>query len=207
MPPISGERRRRSPKWPRMSSSRPRSAARVRADVHEARGRGRLAADRDRGQLDACRQRRGKARAHRVADVDHGVLEAGQPEQPRLRLGIALHRPVVVEVVARQVAERGDAHAHGVDAALVERVRGHFHRDVRRAGVRERAQLPVQRDDVRRGQRAAVRPAAEIPRRACRGTRRAARGARPPTASSHAQVVLPLVPVTPATVSRDDGMP
>ena len=128
------------------------------ADVHEARGRGRRAADRDRGQLDARRQRRGKAGADRVADVDDGVFEAGQAEQPRLRLGIALHRAVVVEVVAREVAERGDAQAHGVDAALVERVRGNLHRDVARAGVRERAQLPVQRDDVRRGQRTARHP-------------------------------------------------
>ena len=125
------------------------------ADVHETRGRGHFAADCDRDQLDAGGQRGCKSRANRVADVDDGVFQAGQPEQARLCLGITLHRPVIVEVVPRQVAERGDAQAHGVDAALVECVRGHFHRDVARAGVRERAQLPVQRDDVRRGQRPA----------------------------------------------------
>ena len=128
----------------------------IRRDVHErAAAKGASPPTATAVSSTPARQRRGKARAHRVADIDDGVLEPGQPEQARLRLGIALHRPVVIEVVARQVAERGDAQAHGVDAALVEGVRGHFHRDVARAGVRERPQLPVQRDDVRRRQRAA----------------------------------------------------
>ena len=113
---------------------------------------GAAAADRDRGQRDAGRQRRRELRADGIADVDHGVLEAGQPEQPLLGPRVALHRAVVVEMVAAQVAERRDPHAHAVHAALVERVRGDFHRDVARLGVVQRPQLAVQRDHVGRRQ-------------------------------------------------------
>ena len=154
-PPISGERSRRSPKCPRISSSRPRSAALMRPTWMNRAAAGTAPPIGDRRQLDAGRQQRGKARAHRVADVDDRVLEPGQLEQPRLRVGVALHGLVVVEVIAAQVAECSDPHPHAVDALLVERVRGDLHRDVRRAGIRERAQLPVQRDDVGRRQRAA----------------------------------------------------
>jgi hypothetical protein len=61
---------------------------------------------------------------------------------------------VVVEVIAAQVAERGDPHPHAVDAPLVESMRGDLHRNVCCAGIGERAQLPVQRDDIGRRQSA-----------------------------------------------------
>ena len=126
------------------------------ADVDESPRDRRLAAHGDRREFDAGPKRGGEARADRVAHVDHRVLETGQPEQALLGLGVALHRPVVIEVVAAQVAECRDPHPHAVDPALVERVRRHFHRDVRRARVGERAQLAMQRDDIRRGQRPAL---------------------------------------------------
>jgi hypothetical protein len=125
------------------------------ADMDETRRGGHIAPDGDRRELDAGRQHRGKARAHRVADVDDRMLEAGELKQPRLGVGIALHGLVVVEVIAAQVAERGDPHPHAVDALLVESVRGDLHRNMCRAGIGERTQLPVQRDDVGRRQSAA----------------------------------------------------
>ena len=52
-------------------------------------------------------------------------------EQPRLGLAVGLHRGVIVQMVAAQVGERGRVEAHAVDPALIERMRGHLHRDHR----------------------------------------------------------------------------
>ena len=136
-----------------------------------------------RGGGDARRRRRPPSARRRARAPRRSARRPGRPtlmtacSSPGRRnsrclgLGVALHVAVVVEVVAAQVAERRDPHAHAVDAPLVERVRGDFHRDVGRAGVGKRAQLPVQRDDIGRRQR----PALEVRREA--GAQRAEVGA------------------------------
>ena len=107
-----------------------------------------LAADRDGGQRDAGSKCLGKSRAHRITGVDDGMLEPRHAEQALLGERITLDADVVIEMIAAQIAECGDAQSHAVDASLVECMRRDFHGDVGRPGIRQRAQLPVQRDDI-----------------------------------------------------------
>ena len=125
-------------------------------DVDETRRCRSFPTDGDRRQLDAFGKRCSKTRAHRIADVDHRMFESRQAEKACLCVRVALHRAVVVEMIAAEIAEPRHPHPHAIDATLVERVRGDFHGDVGRAGVGERPQLPVQRDDVGCRERSAI---------------------------------------------------
>jgi hypothetical protein len=102
--------------------------------AHEARGRAcvRLVPAAGHDETAAAFRIDGQLAAEGVVDVDHARLQVRTCEQARLRVAVVLHAAVVVEVVARQVGERGGPKAHGADARLIERVRGHFHRDARR---------------------------------------------------------------------------
>ena len=66
-------------------------------------------------------------------------------EELRLRRAVGRHRAVVVEMVAREVGEQRDVERDAVDAALVEAVRRHFHRDRARARRLEAREQLVQR--------------------------------------------------------------
>ncbi len=90
----------------------------------------------------------------RIVDVDDRGVEAGPREEAFLRDAIGVHRAVVVEVIAREIREHREIERDRVDAALVERVRGDFHRDMRRAPVAERREKALHRDRIGRRARA-----------------------------------------------------
>ena len=96
----------------------------------------------------------GERAAERIVDVDHRGVEPGPCEQALLGRAVGLHRAVVVEMIAREIGEHREIERDRVDAALVERVRGHFHRDVARAFVAERREQTLHRDRIRRRARA-----------------------------------------------------
>ena len=121
-------------------------AARRQRDVHGAHEPGggarvRLVAAAGDDQPAAAARIDGELAAERVVDVDHARLQVRAREQPRLGGAVVFHGAVIVEMIARQVGERGGAEAHGADARLVERVRGHFHRDA--GGAAARAARPA----------------------------------------------------------------
>ena len=70
--------------------------------------------------------------AVRVVDVDRG---RGALEQPRLGAVVVLHVGMEVEVVLREVGERGGGEPHTGHALELERVRRHLHHTGRVAGV------------------------------------------------------------------------
>ena len=126
-----------------------------------------------------------------------------------LVVGVRLHRAVEVEVVLREVRERGDANVDAAHAAERERVRRDLHRDVRgaaRAHLRHRA-----RDVVGLGRR--VLGVRATSRRSACPTVPSTPQTRAPSAPSIAArarcavVVLPLVPVIPTTSRENDGCP
>ena len=82
----------------------------------------------------------------RVVGVQHGVLQARQREQPALRVAVAREIAMLIEMVAREIREHGRVKLEAGDPVLRERVRRHFHRDARRAELRE---LAVQRERSR----------------------------------------------------------
>ena len=92
--------------------------------------------------------------AERVVDVDHTRDQVVAREQPGLGGAVALHGAVVVEMIAREIGERGGAEAHRADARLVERVRGDFHRDAGRAAGAQVGERALHGDGVAGGQRA-----------------------------------------------------
>ena len=108
------------------------------------------AADAGAHQLAARRQAGGDRRRERVVGVQHGVLEARHREQLALRLAVALEIAVLVEMIAREIREHGRVEREAGDALLIQRMRRHFHRDARRAELRE---LAMQSQAVRRRQR------------------------------------------------------
>ena len=67
------------------------------------------------------------APAVRVVDVEHRGL--GHRKEPMLRRRIRFKRLMKVEMVARDVRQRGDTKAHIFDAIERERVRADLHRD------------------------------------------------------------------------------
>ena len=64
-----------------------------------------------------------------TVEVHNRRLAAFRIKKTSLRFEVLLHRTVVVEVIAAQVCEQGNAKLHRVDTALVDRVRRNFHRD------------------------------------------------------------------------------
>ena len=135
------------------------------------------------------------------------ACERRPAEQPRLGRAVGRHVAVIVEMIAREIGERRGVEAHAGAALLIERVRGDFHGH----GVERRARAAAPAADARSPHRAwcAQRGAARRRRRrrACRCRRRAGRQSSSACASSQAQVVLPLVPVMPATVRLAEGAP
>ena len=73
-----------------------------------------------------------QAAAVRVVDVDRG---RGALEQPRLGAVVVLHVGMEVEVVLREVGERGGGEPHAGHALELEGVRRHLHHAGRVAGV------------------------------------------------------------------------
>ncbi len=148
----------------------------------------------------------GEALAERVVGVDDLRVQPGPREELRLRRAVGRHRAVIVEMVAREIGEQRDVEGDAVDAALIETVRRHLHRDrarTRRLVAREHL-LQLRRIRRRMGGRLqrADRPLPSVPTTA----------ARRPQRSRHCAIhcvhdVLPLVPVTPTTHSACDGLP
>jgi hypothetical protein len=78
----------------------------------------------------SMRARSGDQRAsERIACVDDGRAEAGPVHEPRLGCTVRGERAMVVEVIAGEIREQRDVECDAIDAALVETVRRHLHRD------------------------------------------------------------------------------
>ena len=157
--------------------------------------------------LSAGPRRVGERAAERIVGVDHAGLERRPGEEAGLGRGVRRHRPVIVEMIAREVREQRDVELDRVDAPLLEAVRRDFHRDGR--GARRRAAGRASRGPPPR--RASCAPTDRARRRtrcrACRGL-----PLFRPQASRHCAIqcvhdVLPFVPVTPTTKSARDGLP
>src|SRR5207302_1245506 len=88
---------------------------------------------------------RGELAAPVVADVDRRGRTAVD-EQPSLRLEVALHRLVEVEVVLAQVREDERREPHPVEAAELRSVRGRLHRAAAVAGVEHLAESALDVD-------------------------------------------------------------
>ena len=159
---------------------------------------------REQDALDRRVEPVGELAAEAVAHVDHGARSPGDAEQARLRRAVGLERAVVVEVVAREVGEHGGVEAHRRHAVLVQRVRGHLQPHRARAGVARRGQPPLHAHRVGRRE-ARVRGAS--------GAAEAERAEVPAAAADEfgglrqqvRTVVLPFVPVMPATRRSADG--
>ena len=89
-------------------------------------------------------------RSKRVVDVDHGRTQSRPREQPGLGRAVGGHVTVVIEVVAREVGERGDVEMHAIGPTLIERMRADFHRDALRACIDHAGQQCVQMQHERR---------------------------------------------------------
>ncbi len=78
-------------------------------------------------------------------------------EQPQLGGEVMRHIRMIIHVVARQVGEAAGRDAHAVEPILVEPMRGGLEGQMRDAVARDFVELPVQRDRIRRRQRAVDR--------------------------------------------------
>ena len=56
-------------------------------------------------------------------------------------------------MITRQIGKRRRVKLHAIDAILIERVRGYFHRDALRPGGTQRLQTALQRHGIGRGVR------------------------------------------------------
>ena len=93
-----------------------------------------------RAQLVPCRV---------VEIVDHGAVREQVREQARLGAKVLAHRPMIVEVIAREVGERHDVESHALDSVLMQRVGRHLHGDSSDLRIDERAKHPLQLDGSR----------------------------------------------------------
>ena len=120
--------------------------------AHETRGaaRARLVAAAGDDHAAAAARIDGELPAERVVDVDHARHQVFAHEQPRLGGAVAFHGAVIVEVVAREIGERGGAEPHRAHARLVERVRGNFHRHAGRAAGAQAGERALHGDRRRR---------------------------------------------------------
>ena len=157
--------------------------------------------------------RRGSAGGERapngIVDVDDAVPGEIRPgKQPRLGRAVGLHAAVVVEMIARQVGEGRGVKAHARDPRLVERVgletSMQTHSAPRARSVASWRCTLTASGVVCRVERKLRRPETEAE---CADVGRGRGRSSSDCASSHAQVVLPLVPVMPATVSCAEGAP
>ncbi len=85
-------------------------------------------------------------------------------QQPRLGFAVRLHRDVVIQMVAAQVGERGRVKMYAVDPALIQGMRGHFHRDIAHTERAQTRECAVYADGIgggvgRRLERADAAPA------------------------------------------------
>ena len=152
----------------------------------------------------------GEAAAELVVEVGGpgrvGPLGLGAGEQAPLGGEVVLHVRVVVEVVARQVGEERGGEAGAGHPALGERVGGDLHRARRVPRVAHAGEQRLQVDASgvvwATGSTTPPTRASMVPMRPqrCPAASSTAR-------SRNAEVVLPLVPVTPTTVSDSEGCP
>ena len=84
-------------------------------------------------------------------------------EQDQLRGEISFFGRVIVHVVAREIGEATDRHAHAIDAVLVEAVRRGFHREMRDAVLGEAVERARKLDRIGRGERTALLPDLDQP--------------------------------------------
>ena len=90
---------------------------------------------------------------------DHGRA-AGRDEiaeQPQLGGEVMRDVGMIIHVVARKIGEAAGCDAHAVEPELVEPVRRGLEGEMRHAIISDLVELPVQRDRVRRRQRAVDR--------------------------------------------------
>ena len=88
-------------------------------------------------------------RDHRGAIGRHQIAE-----QPQLGVQIMRDIGMVIHVVAREIGEAAGGDPHAVEPVLVEPVRRGLEREMGDAVAGDVVELPVQRDRIRRGQRA-----------------------------------------------------
>jgi len=100
----------------------------------------------------------GELPAESVVDIDHPRHQVVSREQPRLGRAVAVHRAVIVEMIAREIGEHRGVEPHGAHARLVERMRGDFHRHVRGAFAAQLFQSALHRNRVTGSQRARGEP-------------------------------------------------
>ena len=118
----------------------------------------RVAADGDDPQASRPRRLDHLRRAIMIGR-DHGRA-AGRDEiaeQPQLGGEVMRHVRMIIHVVARQIGEAAGRDAHAVEPELVEAVRGRLEGQMRHAIAGDLVELPVQRDRIRRRQRAVDR--------------------------------------------------
>ena len=114
-------------------------------------GAGRAArGEADRAHLAADRVE--QLATERIVQVHRRGAQARPVEQPRLGRAIAGHVAVVVQVIAGEVGEHAHVEMHAIHAALVERVRGHFHRHRLRAFVAQFGEQRMHAQHQRRGE-------------------------------------------------------
>ena len=138
-------------------------AARREPDLHGAHETGGAARARlmaAAGDHDAATAARveGELPAEGVVDIDHARHQVFAREQPRLGGAVAVHRAVIVEMIAREVGEHRGLEPHGTHARLVERMRGDFHRHVHGAFTAQLVQRALHGNRVTGGQRARGEP-------------------------------------------------
>ena len=90
---------------------------------------------------------------------DHGRATGRDEiaEQPQLGGEVMRDIGVIIHVIAREIGEAAGGDAHAVEPELVEPVRGRLEGQMRDAVARDLVELPVQRDRIRRRQRAVDR--------------------------------------------------
>ncbi len=115
-------------------------AARVQAQRFAAQRGAGLAARADADAAQRRVQRRQQVAAERVVEIDHRRLQPRRGEQARLGRAVAGHVAVVIQMIAGEIGEHRHVEVHRIDAALVQRVRTHFHRHRLRAGVAQLGQ-------------------------------------------------------------------
>ena len=142
-----------------------------------------------------------------VADVHRRRWRLRAGEEAALRLVVLLHRPVQVEVVLGEVGEHERVEAHAVEPVEDGAVGRRLDRDARVAGVDHLAEEPLEVDRLGRGVRGGPGRASDDPLDGADETRSSGPRQRARSAAGRHVVVLPFVPVTPATSSDRVGWP